>query len=213
MIKIKIFVFNPIQENTFVLSDETGSCIIIDAGCYTQAEKKMLEFYITSNNLKPKKLIMTHCHFDHVMGSSFVYKTYNTSVEAHQMDIPLLSNAHSHGLLHGLDVEEPAVVNEFLDEDKDVRFGNSILKIFHVPGHSPGSIAFYCKEQNFVIVGDVLFRGSIGRTDLPGASYDQLMKSIFTKLMTLPPQTEVYPGHGPSTTIHEEALSNPFLIG
>ena len=200
------------QENTFVLSDETGACIIIDAGCYSRAEKKMLEVYISSNNLIPQKLIMTHCHFDHVLGSRFVAKLYNLSVEAHKLDIPILENAHNHGLLHGLDVEEPPDIKVYLDEDKLVRFGNSELKIFHVPGHSPGSIAFYSKEQKFVIVGDVLFNGSIGRTDLPYASYDQLQKSIFTKLMTLPPETEVYPGHGPSTTIHAEALSNPFLI-
>lgn len=212
MIKIKIFVCNPLQENTFVLSDENGECIIIDAGCYSKAEKENLEHYISSNNLIPTKLIMTHCHFDHVLGNRFVYNKYKPIIEAHQADIPLLEEAQSHGLFYGLEVEEPPEVNEYLTEDKEVKFGNSMLKVFHVPGHSPGSIALYCREQDFVIVGDVLFKGSIGRTDLPSGSYDKLRQSIFTKLMTLPPNTEVFPGHGPSTTIHEEALSNPFLI-
>ncbi len=212
MISIKIFVFNPIQENTFVLSDETGKCIIIDAGCYTKEEKKTLELYISSNKLIPEKLVFTHCHFDHVLGSRFIYNKYKPSVEAHKLDLPILSNAYNHGLMHGMDVEDPAGIDVYLDEDKDVRFGNSVLEILHVPGHSPGSIALYCKDQNFIIVGDVLFKGSIGRTDTPSGNYDQLMNSIFTKLMVLPPATIVYPGHGPSTTIHEEALSNPFLV-
>lgn len=211
MIKIQPFVFNAFQVNTYVLSDETGECIIVDAACYTQKEKDSIDQYITSNHLRPVKLINTHCHVDHVLGMKHVVSKYKTTVEANEADVPLLSDAKNHGVIFGFDVEEPPVVTEYLTEGKDVTFGNSTLKSFHVPGHSPGSIAFYNPEQKFVITGDVLFKGSIGRTDLPGGDYDQLMQSIYKKLMTLPPETEVFPGHGPSTTIHEEALSNPFL--
>jgi len=211
MIKIQPFVFNAFQVNTYVLSDETGECIIVDAACYTQKEKDSIDQYITSNHLRPVKLINTHCHVDHVLGMKHVVTKYKTTVEAHEADVPLLSDAKNHGVIFGFDVEEPPVVTGYLTEGKDVTFGNSTLKSFHVPGHSPGSIAFYNPEQKFVITGDVLFKGSIGRTDLPGGDYDQLMQSIYKKLMTLPPETEVFPGHGPSTTIHEEALSNPFL--
>jgi len=211
MIKIQPFVFNAFQVNTYVLSDETGECIIVDAACYTQKEKDSIDQYITSNHLTPVKLINTHCHVDHVLGMNHIVSKYKTTVEANEADVPLLSDAKNHGVIFGFDVEEPPVVTEYLTEGKDVTFGNSILKTFHVPGHSPGSIAFYNPAQKFVITGDVLFKGSIGRTDLPGGDYDQLMQSIYKKLMTLPPETEVFPGHGPSTTIHEEALSNPFL--
>jgi glyoxylase-like metal-dependent hydrolase (beta-lactamase superfamily II) len=212
MIKIKNFIFNPLQENTFVLSDETGECIIIDAGCYFNEEKENLESYISSNNLTPTRLVLTHGHFDHVLGSHFVYNKFKTIVSANSEDIPLIEEAQSHGLKYGMKIESPPAINEYLKEDDMVRFGKSALKVFQVPGHSPGSIALYCQEQNFVIVGDVLFKGSIGRTDMLYGDYDQLRKSIFTKLMTLPPDTIVFPGHGPSTTIHEEALSNPFLV-
>jgi glyoxylase-like metal-dependent hydrolase (beta-lactamase superfamily II) len=155
---------------------------------------------------------MTHCHFDHVIGNSFAYKRFNPVLKAHQGDMHLLADAPEFGLRFGLDVKASPEVDEYLTEDKEVTFGNSTLKILYVPGHSPGSIALYNPEQKFIIVGDVLFKGSIGRTDLPNGSYDQLRNSIFTKLMTLPPDTIVFPGHGPHTTIHEEALSNPFLI-
>jgi len=211
MIKIQSFVFNAFQVNTYVLSDETGECVIVDAACYTQNEKDSIDQYITSHHLKPVKLINTHCHVDHVLGMKHITTKYGTTVEVHDADIKLLTDAKKYGVVFSFDVEEPPVVTSYLIEGKDVTFGNSVLKTFHVPGHSPGSIAFYNSEQKFVITGDVLFKGSIGRTDLPGGDYDQLMQSIYKKLMILPPETEVLPGHGPSTTIHEEALNNPFL--
>lgn len=211
MIRIKIFVFNPFQENTFVLSDETGECVIIDPGCNNQNEKDSLREYITSNGLTCKKLINTHGHVDHVLGNAFVAEAYHPEMLIHKDDAFLLDEAPEHGRIFGFDVEMPPQPTAFAEEGQTIPFGNSELHILHVPGHSPGSIALYCKEQNFVIAGDVLFKGSIGRTDLAGGDYDQIMKSIFSKLMTLPQDTIVYPGHGPSTTIHEEALSNPFL--
>lgn len=211
MINIKSFVFNAFQENTFILNDETGDCIIIDAGCHSPEEKLIVDNYIISNKLKLVKIVNTHCHVDHVLGNAFLSNKYKPEIWAHHDDIKLLSEAKKHGIIFGFDIEEPPLITFFLEEGKDLVFGNSALKVLHVPGHSMGSVALYSPEQNFIIVGDVLFKGSIGRTDLPGGSYDQLMNSIFTKLMSLPPDTVVFPGHGPSTTIHEEALSNPFL--
>jgi hydroxyacylglutathione hydrolase len=211
MIKLKSFVFNAFQVNTYVLSDETGECVIIDAACYDQKERNVLDQYILSNQLKPVRLIHTHGHVDHILGMRYVAEKYKPQIEVHQDDIRLLTDAKKHGLMFGFDVEEPPVVTGYLNEGEDVTFGNSTLKVFHVPGHSMGSVAFYSPEQNFVITGDVLFRGSIGRTDLYGGNYDQLKQSIYNKILILPQDAEVWPGHGPSTTIHDEVMSNPFL--
>jgi len=211
MIKIKTFIFNPFLVNTLVLSDETGEGIIIDASCYSPKERDELSQYITENQIKPVKLLNTHCHVDHLLGSAYVAKKYNIGIEFHEDDLPVFKDAHRHGLVFGFEVDELPAIKGFLNEGQVITFGNSSLQVFYVPGHSPGSLAFFNSEQKFVIVGDVLFKGTIGRTDLPGGNYDQLIKSINTKLMILPPDTEVISGHGPSTTIGAEALSNPFL--
>jgi hydroxyacylglutathione hydrolase len=212
MIKIKTFIFNPFQENTYLLSDETGDCIIIDPGCYDPDEKKTLSDYIAQNNLKCKILVNTHCHIDHILGNAYIESLYHPEIAAHNNDVFLLDDANKYAQIFGFVVDQPPAPTMFLKENTELKFGNSTLKILHVPGHSPGSIALYSPEQNFVIVGDVLFRGSIGRTDLTKGNYDHLLESIYKKLMTLPPDTVVFSGHGPKTTIHEEALSNPFLV-
>lgn len=211
MIKIKTFVFNPFQENTYILSDDTGECIVVDPGCYEPDEKSTLSNYITENKLTCKILVNTHCHIDHILGNAYVESLYKPTVAAHTKDAFLLTEANRYGQVFGFTPDQPPVPTLLLNEGSELKFGNSSLKILHVPGHSPGSIALYSPDQNFVIVGDVLFKGSIGRTDLVKGDYDKLRESIFTKLMTLPADTMVFPGHGPKTTIHEEALSNPFL--
>jgi hydroxyacylglutathione hydrolase len=211
MIKTKVFIFNPFLVNTIVLSDESGEGIIIDASCYTQKERDELDQYITENYIKPVRLINTHCHVDHLLGCAYVANKYNIGVELHEGDLPVFKDAKQHGMVFGFDVDELPPVKGFLLEGHDVTFGNSSLQVLYVPGHSPGSVAFFNAAQKLAIVGDVLFKGTIGRTDLPGGNYDQLIKSITSKLMTMPPDTEVIPGHGPSTTIKEESLSNPFL--
>lgn len=211
MINIKTFAFNSFQVNTYVLSDETKECIIVDPACYTPKEKEILDQYIASNRFKPVKIINTHGHVDHVLGMRHLHEKYKLPLEMHEKDIPLLVDAQKFGIIFGFQVEEPPVITGYLNEDKEVTFGNSSLKVLYVPGHSSGSVAFFNPSQKFVITGDVLFKGSIGRTDLLGGDYDQLMDSIYKKIMTLPADTEVFPGHGPSTTIHDEALSNPFL--
>lgn len=212
MIKIKNLVFNPFQENTYLLFDEeTKDCAIVDAGCYTPEEYQLLYKFIESNNLKPTMLINTHCHVDHVLGIGQLISKYNIPFKAHKNEDPIIADAVNHGKLFGFVLEQPPYPTEYIKEGEEVKIGSSTLKIYDVPGHSPGSLAFHSPEDNFVVVGDVLFRGSIGRTDLPGGDYDQLINNIYKKLLVLDRDTVVYPGHGPSTTIGNEIMTNPFL--
>ena len=211
MIKIKTFVFNPFQENTFLLYDDTKQCAIIDAGCYSEKEKNELVSFIEKNDLEPVKLLNTHCHIDHILGNCFVARQYNLKSEAHQKDNIILENVVQHGRVFGVEAEQPPDMQIFLEENDIVKFGGSQLLVLHVPGHSPGSIVFYNEEQKFAIVGDVLFNGSIGRTDLPGGDYDTLIKNIKDKLFVLEDDVVVYTGHGPETTIGYERKTNPFF--
>ncbi len=212
MIYIQKFTFNPIQENTYVLYDETGECVIVDAGCYFENEKDELTRFIEEKNLKPVKLVNTHCHFDHVLGVSFCRSRYNIPFLAHKNDAAMIDDAVAHGDAFGVPVEPIELPDEYLDEGDVVKFGNSELELFHVPGHAPGSLVIHQPEQKFLLAGDVLFYGSIGRTDLPGGSYEQLITNIKKKLLVLPEETIVYSGHGPETNIGFEKKSNPFLM-
>ena len=211
MTKIKIFVFNPFQENTFLLYDETNECVIIDAGCNEESEFEKVDNFISENNLKLKSIINTHCHIDHIMGNAYLVNKYKVPSIVHKEDMPLLERANDMALAFGFDVQEPPIPNQFVKEGETIKFGNTVLDIKHVPGHSPGSIALYCEKGKFVIVGDVLFAGSIGRTDLPGGDYDTLISSIKEKLFTLSGDVDVYPGHGEKTTIDREKSTNPFF--
>jgi len=211
--KIKSFAFNPFQENTYVVYDDTKECIIIDPGCYTDKERDELRRFITSEGLKPVKLINTHCHIDHVLGNKFVSELWDLELYMHIEDLPLLENAGNIGKMYGLEnYEGSPYPKQFLAQDDTLIFGESSFKILFTPGHAPGHICLYSKENNLVIAGDVLFQGSIGRTDLPGGDYDTLIGSIKTKLLPLDENTIVYCGHGPSTSIGKEKMSNPFLI-
>ncbi|MCF8361228.1 MAG: MBL fold metallo-hydrolase [Prolixibacteraceae bacterium] len=209
--KVKIFPFNPLQENTFVLYDETGECAIVDPGCFTDEEFKQLDSFITKSNLKPVKLINTHCHFDHIFGVNQCREKYVLQWEAHPDDAFLVESAPSKGAMFGMNIAPVEPAEKALNEGDTVKFGNTTLRLFHVPGHSPGSLCFYEAESGSLIAGDVLFRGSIGRTDLPKGDYDTLIDGIKQKLLTLPGDVIVYPGHGPTTTIAEEKTGNPFL--
>ncbi len=211
MITLKTFVFNPFQENTYILADETGDCVIIDPGCYNDKEFKQLTEYIIVNKYNPKRIINTHGHVDHVAGIARVSKEYNLIPEFHKDEIVLLEKAVEHGKMFGFAIESLPSKFKLIDEENPVKFGNSSLKVLHVPGHSRGSVAFYSASDNIVITGDVLFKDSIGRTDLEGGDYDVLMNSIFKKILTLGDEVAVFPGHGPSTTIGIEKLNNPFL--
>ena len=211
--KIKSFAFNPFQENTYVVYDETKDCIIIDPGCYTEKERTKLRKFITSKRLKPVKLINTHCHIDHVLGNKFASELWNLELYMHKEDLPLLENAGNIGKMYGFeDYEGSPYPKHFLAQNDTLTFGDSSFKILFTPGHAPGHICLYSQENNLVISGDVLFKGSIGRTDLPGGDYDTLIESIKTKLLPLDENTIVYCGHGTSTSIGKEKMSNPFLV-
>ena len=210
--KIKSFAFNPFQENTFVVYDETKECIIIDPGCYTEKERTELRRFITSEELKPVKLINTHCHIDHVLGNKFVSELWDLELYMHIEDLPLLENAGNIGKMYGLeDYEVSPYPKHFLAQDDTLTFGESSFKILFTPGHAPGHICLYSKENNLVIAGDVLFQGSIGRTDLPGGDHSTLINSIITQLFPLPNETQVFCGHGPATNLGYEKEHNPFL--
>ena len=210
--RIKSFTFNPFQENTFVVYDETKECIIIDPGCYTEKERTELRRFITSEGLKPVKLINTHCHIDHVLGNKFVSELWDLELYMNKEDLPLLENAVNIGKMYGMeDYEGSPYPKHFLAQDDTLTFGESSFKILFTPGHAPGHICLYSKENNLVIAGDVLFQGSIGRTDLPGGDHGTLINSIITQLFPLPNETQVFCGHGPATNLGYEKEHNPFL--
>ena len=203
---------NPWQVNTYILSDETGECVIIDPGCFSEEEQKQLTDFISVNNLKPVRLIHTHLHLDHVFGTRFISETYNLKPEAHPDDEFFINITKDYALQFSVTLDEnPPALGNYLNDSDRITFGNSTLMIIHIPGHSPGGITFYDEKDNILIAGDVLFRDSIGRTDLPGGDYDTLIDKIKTRLLTLPGETIVYPGHGEATSIEYEKNSNPFL--
>ncbi|MBX2921820.1 MAG: MBL fold metallo-hydrolase [Chitinophagaceae bacterium] len=212
MFAVKVFIFSPVQENTYVLYNEEKNCIIIDPGCYYDAEREELASFIEANGLMPQLLLNTHCHLDHVFGNRWVAKRYGLKVHLHEKEKPVLDYAPASGLMWNLPFDNYQGELIYLRENDRVKLGEDELEVFFTPGHSPGSIAFYCKKQQFVIGGDVLFRMSIGRTDLPGGDFSTLISSIRTKLLVLPDEVTVYPGHGEPTTIGFERTNNPFLV-
>lgn len=211
MITVKTFEFSSFSENTYLLYDETNECVIIDAGNYTKKEDEMLISFLTENSLKLVKLLITHGHIDHIFGLAFLKKTFNVDIYGHRDDGEVLNSTKKYGTYFGIDVSVPPKVNCYVEDNSVVSFGKSKLSVIHLPGHTPGGVAYYNEPQKILFSGDVLFNDSIGRTDLPGGDYDALMHSIKSKLMTLPQDVTVYSGHGPSTTIGKEARTNPFL--
>lgn len=211
MFQIKAFTFNPVQENTYLVYNEFNECIIIDPGCYSDEEEEMLKSFINLNRLQPKILLNTHCHLDHVFGNKFIADEYKVTLKTHRLEKPVLDMAPASGLMFNLPFDNYQGDIIFLEEGDIVVLRDDELEVIHVPGHSPGSICFYCKKQKFLIGGDVLFQNSIGRTDLPGGSHQDLVKNIKEKLFKLPGDVAVYSGHGPATTIGEEIKGNPFL--
>lgn len=211
MITVQVFAFNPFQVNTYILSDETKECIIIDPGMQGQNEENELTDYIDAKGLKPVMLLNTHAHIDHIVGNHFVAEKYKLPLTAHKDCAGFLTNAMAYAGSFGLQLNAVKSIDNFIDNDEEIQFGNSTLKVLHTPGHADGSVCFYSMEDNFVITGDVLFNQSIGRTDLPTGNYDLLQQSIWEKLFTLPDQTTAWPGHGPETTIGYEKLHNPFV--
>lgn len=211
MIQIKKFTFNQVQENTFIVYDETNECVIVDAGCYFENERRELDDFIAIEQLKPVRLINTHCHFDHIMGVTHCRTKYQIPFEVPEGEAVLIEQAAEHGDLFNIPMEPVEAPDAIFQEGDHITFGNSSLQVIAAPGHSPGGVTFYNTEQKILIAGDVLFYGSIGRTDLPGGSFERLVGNIKTKLLTLPEDTKVYCGHGPETTIGFEKKNNPFL--
>lgn len=212
MINVHYFAFGPFQENTYVLWDETKDCIILDPGNNNATENKKLSDFISQNNLNVKRLILTHAHIDHINGNKYVFDTYGLLPEVHKDDVYFIEKHTASANMYGLTVVQSPMPKEFIKEGDIINFGNSTLQTLHTPGHSPGSISYYNLEDKFIIGGDVLFYGSIGRSDLPMGDHDTLIKSIKEKLMPLGDDMKVYSGHGMPTTIGFERLNNPFLV-
>ena len=212
MFLIKVLTFNPVQENTYVLYNENKECIIIDPGCYSDEEKEALKSFIDKNELQPKMLVNTHCHLDHVFGNKYIAEAYRLTLQIHKNEEAVLQMAPASGLMFNLPFDNYKGELIYLKEGDVVSLGEDSLKVIEAPGHSPGSICFYCEKQKFIIGGDVLFYQSVGRTDLPGGSHEGLIKNIKEKLFVLPQDVKVYPGHGPATTIGDEIKYNPYLI-
>ncbi len=208
---VKKFTFSPFYENTYVISDNSDECVIIDPGCLSQVEKEKLASYIIDNNLKPKALLQTHTHLDHVFGSAFSKRKFNIKMYIHQADLPVLSDVEMRCKQWGIPGYEPVTADEFLEDGSVFRFGNTALHVVHVPGHAPGHVAFINKEERYIIGGDCLFKGSIGRTDFPLCSHEDLIHSIEKHFFTLPDDYVVYAGHMDETTIGQEKLTNPFF--
>ena len=213
MLHIQSFTFNPVQENTYVLYNEKGQACIIDPGCYFSSEEQALKGFMEASNVTPVLLLNTHCHLDHIFGNRFVHKTYGLSLHLHPLEKQVLDLGSASGQLWGLPFDNYEGELVYMNEGEPIRLGDDVLEILFTPGHSPGSVCFYSKAHKFLIGGDVLFNGSVGRTDQPGGDFKTLEQSIKSKQYTLPGDVIVYPAHGDSTTISREMKTNPFVKG
>lgn len=210
--KLHRFIFSPFQENTYVIWDEiTYESCIIDPGCYSNSEEIELKNFIISNNLVVKYLINTHCHIDHIFGNAFVKTEFDPIFLAPQKDVPLLDMAVEQGKQFGIKVKPSPLPDNFIDDMESLKIGNIELKFLFTPGHTPGEYCIYIPTASICITGDVLFKESIGRTDLWEGNFETLMNSIKTILLILPDETEIFSGHGSSSTIGYEKMNNSFL--
>lgn len=211
MLKVHSFTFNPYQENTYLISDEENNCLIIDPGMSNYKEEDTFREYLSEHKLKPVQLLNTHCHIDHVLGNHFIYEEYGLISCFHEGEISNFVSVTAYAPQMGIPYTQAPIAKKFLKDTDIVRLGKHELQIIYAPGHSPAHLCFYSPDYGFLIGGDVLFKNSIGRTDLPGGNHEQLLKNIREKIYILPDETLVYPGHGPTTTIGSEKKSNPFV--
>ncbi len=210
---VAVLVFNPVEENTYIVWDDTMECVIIDAGNYGTNENTALENFITSKGLKPVMAINTHGHFDHVMGVEFIKSRYDIPFAVSSEDNYLFEAMPSGSSVYGFKLGDmPAKGDIDLNTTEELKFGNTTLQIIKTPGHTPGQVAIFEPVSKVLFTGDTLFKESIGRTDLPGGDYSKLMDSILTKIVPLGDEVTVYPGHSSSTTIGHETLYNPFVV-
>lgn len=213
MLNIKTFVFNPFQENTYVVSDDSNEAVIIDCGAFFSEERKELTDYIDKNNLNVVHLLSTHGHIDHNFGNNTIADYYNVRPEVHKADAGLMRRLSEQALAfcnYHLDYDMPEV-SDYLNDGDIIRFGNHEMKVIHTPGHSPGSTVLYIADEDVAFSGDTLFMMSIGRTDLEGGSFSDIQKSLLRMIKELPDNTKVFPGHGPQTSIAKEKLHNPYI--
>lgn len=210
--KIATLVFNPIQENTYVVWDDTLECAVIDAGNSDGRENRQLQEFLKKQGLKPVLAVNTHGHFDHTMGVEFLRREYGIPFALSGKDRFLLDTAGVSGSIFGVKITEMPAVDLDLDDLKEVRFGNTVLKVIPTPGHTPGHVALYEPETKNLFTGDTLFRESIGRTDLPGGDYSWIMRSILERILPLGDEVTIWPGHGEKSTIGHETLYNPFVV-
>ena len=211
MINVKIFNFNPLQENTYILYNEALSSMIIDPGCYFDHERDEIVNFIEKTGLKPTQLVNTHCHLDHVFGNRFIHERYGLELHIHEGEKKVLDLAPASGLMWNMPFDNYAGPIHFIDPSNKLMLGEDEIEVLFTPGHSPASISLYSASNGFLVAGDVLFRESVGRTDLPGGDPDVLVNSILTQFYVLPDKTVVYSGHGSPTTIGHEKKFNPFV--
>lgn len=211
MIHIKSFTFNPFQENTYLIFTDSGETAIIDPGCHTAQERSEIEEFITTEKLNPTLLLNTHCHIDHVLGNAWVKKHYQLELAIHPEEVAVLKSVEVYAPNYGFNGFEPTTAEQYLHEGDLIQLGKEKLKVLFVPGHAPGHLVFYHEESKQAIVGDTVFRGSIGRTDLPGGNHQLLLQKIKSELFTLPDEVVLFPGHGPETTVGYEKMYNPFV--
>jgi hydroxyacylglutathione hydrolase len=210
MLHVKLFTFNSFAENTYVIYDDTKACAVVDPGCYGQHEQEVLSSFIEEHALRVTHLINTHAHIDHIVGNHYIQTTYNVQLALHQQEVPMLQVAIQYASSYGFTAYRPIEAEKLLTAGDTIQVGDTLLAVLHVPGHSPGHIALYNRQANVCLSGDVLFRGSIGRTDLPGGDHTLLLQSIHQQLFPLGDEVVVYPGHGPTTTIGKEKSTNVF---
>ena len=211
MLYLKSFCFNPFQENTYVLFNDEKTCFIIDPGNYSSDENKVLKDFLNSKNLIPERLLLTHGHIDHILGNRFVFDNFKLLPEVHKDDLFFIERMPQSASLYAINGNASPIPEKFIEAGKNISLGKYELEVFHVPGHSPGSVAFFNRENKLLLSGDVLFNQSIGRSDLPMGNHETLIASITKILLPLGDDVKVYSGHGPSTTIGFEKKNNPFI--
>ncbi|MDI1355483.1 MAG: MBL fold metallo-hydrolase [bacterium] len=211
MLYLKSFTFNPFQENTYVVYDDDSTAFIFDPGNSNPGEDAELKKFIEDKKLNLKRLLLTHGHVDHVMGNRFIYNSYGLLPEVHKDDLFFVERMAQSASMYGVSCEQSPLPEKYLEDGQKISLGNYLFECIHTPGHSPGSISFYCPESKLLIGGDVLFNGSIGRSDLPMGNHETLIHSIKERLMVLGGDIKVYSGHGPATTTGFESENNPFL--
>tara|TARA_B100000287_G_scaffold355212_1_gene345768 strand:- start:2664 stop:3308 length:645 start_codon:yes stop_codon:yes gene_type:complete len=210
--KIKAFTFNQFQENTYIVYDETKECIIIDPGCYTKEEEEEINNFINIKKLRPVKLINTHCHIDHILGNNYINQKWGLDLYTHILEIPLLKESINIAKTYGFEKYKTSPLPKYFLKEKDlINFGNSEFNILFCPGHSPGHVCLYNQKESILISGDVIFKNSIGRTDLPGGDFTTLITSIKNNILPLSDKTQIFCGHGLNTNLEYERKNNPFI--